>query len=72
MALLDMFEIYMANYIPEEEPPKVEQELIMQKDAERDPTKRRYRKKAETFSDRLAWLNTIGATCNLPRLTSRG
>ena len=70
--MLEMFEIYMTNYIPGKEPPEVVQDLIMQKDAERGPTKKRYRKKQEKLPDRLAWLNAIGASCNLPRLTSRG
>ena len=27
--------------------------------------------KYDKFSDRIAWLNAIGATCNLPKLTSK-
>ena len=43
----------------------------MNKDKERDPSHTRYRKQPDQFSDRLNWINSIGATCNLPKLTYR-
>ena len=45
LVLLQMFEMYMANYIPNAEPDPVLQKLIIDKDAERDPGSKRFRKK---------------------------